>query len=233
MVTAVWVVGGPGDREDLRHSLRSVATNAPFITEAWVVGDVPTWFNGVSMALEPKALKFENQRASLTAFANHPGAPDEFALFNDDMFLIEPVESLPVIRNKKSASQWNLGHPKHGPNCWVCAVQNTAAWVANKTGTDPFLYENHTPLMFSTRRLRDVLNTYPTGQSFAVGEVFPIAGIHGPGHTAGNAKVKGSDPIADKLTLPMPYLSGNPDSWDGHLGRYIREMFPRPCCWER
>ena len=235
MVAAVWIVGGPtdDDRADLRFSLRSAHTNVPFISEAWVVGDVPDWFTGVKMPLEPKPSKFENQRASLTAFVNHPAAPAEFWLMNDDMFITEPVESLPIVRNKNRASMWNPDHGQHGSGCWTCAVRATAAWVAEQTGTDPYLYENHSPLLFDTARLRDVVNRYPVHLPFTVGEVYPIAGAAGPGVVVGNAKVKGTDSFDEKMRLPMPYISGNPDSWAGVLGVWAQEVFDSPSRWEK
>lgn len=234
MAVGVWVVGGPGDREDLRYSLRSVAANAPAITQAWVVGDPPPWFNGVRIALEPKPEKYANQRASLTALVHHPGAPETFWLFNDDMFVTEHTIDLPIIRNKASAAQWNADHPvgSHGPSCWTCAVKHTAAWAVTRAGCDVWLYENHTPLLFDTARLRDEVDAYPN-QPFTVGELYPLAGAGGDGRVAGNAKVKAADNLTAKQALPMPYLSGNPDSWDGALGEYVRGLFPTPCRWER
>ena len=77
----VWIVGGPGDREDLRYSLRSVAANLRLdYRDVWVVGDPPGWFGGAKMPLEPHPEKFTNQRRSLTAYVNHPDAADRSAL---------------------------------------------------------------------------------------------------------------------------------------------------------
>lgn len=236
MTAAVWVVGGPGDREDLRHSLRSVATNAPDIAEAWVIGDVPGWFAGVKMPLEPLAEKFANQRASLTAFVNYPAAPSSAYIFNDDMFVIEPVTGLlPTCRNKNPASSWAKAEQDGGRslNTWHRAVLATAQWTAKRTGADPFIYEAHTPLLFDTALLRDAINDYPDDQPFAVGELYPIAGLGGEGSHCGNAKVKAADSLDTKLANPMPYLSGNPDSWTGSLGEHIRSTFTTPCQWER
>jgi hypothetical protein len=236
MTAAVYVVGGPNtdDRDDLRHSLRSL-TNAPEITEAWVVGDVPTWFAGVKVPLLPLPEKFANQRQSLTAFVNYPGAPESFYLFNDDMFITEHVVGpLPICRNKNPASRWLDAEKNQGirPNVWHKAVTSTASWMGERLGTDPLVYECHTPLLFDTARLRHLINAYPD-QPFAVGELYPGAGIGGEGKHCGNAKVKAADSLAHKQALPMPYISGNPDSWDGALGQWIRGRFDKPGRWER
>lgn len=239
MTAAAYIVGGPPDspgRDELRYSLRSIEANAPDVTEAWVIGDVPDWFTGIRLPLEPQPEKFRNQRESITRFVNYPGAPPRFYLFNDDHFVTEHVAGqLPTCRNKNPASRWAQAEQDDGArlNGWHRTVQATAAWVADCTGTDPLIYESHTPLLFDTRRLKGYVNAYPIGQPFAVGELYPVAGAGGEGQHCGNAKVKAHDSLQAKLGNPMPYLSGNPDSWNGALGDYIRGLFPNPSRWER
>lgn len=244
MAAGVWIVGGPAenDRDDLRHSLRSFAAHAPQITEAWVIGDVPDWFAGIRMPLPPHPEKFANQRASLTAFVNHPGAPAEFWLLNDDMVLLEPTAELPIVRaHASTAQQWADDHAAYRtnrrcvPSCYQCAVAETAAWTVQQTGQDQPIYEAHTPLLFDTARLRDVLHSYPADRPFAVGEVYPIAGAGGPGQRAGNAKVRANEAriLREKLDLPMPYLSSSPESWAGVVGAWVRPRLPESCRWER
>jgi len=237
MTAAVYVVGGPtdDDRDDLRHSLRSLDTNAPDVTEVWIVGDIPTWARGIRMHTIPQAEKFANQRQSLSWFVNYPGAPAAFYLMNDDMFITEHVEGqLPTCRNASRASRWANAERSSGVklNGWHRTVQATASWVSELTETDPYIYEAHTPLLFDTAKLKALINTYPIAQPFAVGELYPIAGIGGEGAHCGNAKVKAADSLNAKLANPMPYLSGNPDSWAGALGTHIRAMFPNPSRWE-
>lgn len=234
----VYVVGGPAesDREDLRYSLRSFAKNyrGPAFRDVWVVGDVPDWFTGARLPLPPHPEKFQNQRASLTAYVKCAGAAASFALANDDMFLIEPVESLPTFRNRGRTFGWNTDHLDngHSPSCWTCACRDTAKWAAEHGAGNAYLYECHTPLLFDTARLRDLLNAYPTGRRLAVGELYPLAGIGGEGEHAGNAKVKAHDSLADKLANPMPYLSSSPDTWPGVVADYVKPLFTEPSPWE-
>jgi hypothetical protein len=235
MVAAVWIVGGKPDapgREELRYSLRSVAANAPAITGAWIVGDVPDWFAGVRMPVTPLGDKFGNQKQSIERFVNYPGAPDQFVLMNDDMFIKQPIDGpLPTFRNKNPLSAWAKAEGKL--NNWHHAVIATGEWTAAQTSTDPFIYESHTPLTYNTAALRGVLEQYPTGRVFAVGEVYPIAGAADQGVHAGNAKCKANDSLDTKLQLDMPYLSGNPDSWRGKLGEWAKAQWPQPCKWEQ
>lgn len=234
MTAAVWIVGGQPDapdRDELRHSLRSVAANAPVITEAWIVGDVPDWFAGVRLPLEPKPTKFGNQFASIKALVNLPGAPETFWLMNDDMYVTEPVDGdLPTYRSKNRLSGWLRAEGRS--NGWHRAVAATAEWTAERTGQEPYIYEAHVPLRFRTAVLREVVNAYPDPDLFAVGEVYPIAGCGGEGVHAGNAKCK-TEALETKLGQPMPYLSGSPGSWNGALGEWVRAQWVEPCRWER
>ncbi len=234
----LWIVGGPPDapgREELRYSIRSAVENFRFpYRHVVIAGDAPDWFGGVRIPLEPDPDKWRNQAKSLSAYLNYPGAADEVIVMNDDIYVTEPIAGpLPIYRNKARASEWNIDHATHGWGCWTCAVKACAEWMSNKAGEDIHLYECHVPLRFSVPRLRDLINEYPDGRQFMVGEAFAIAGIGGPGEHAGNAKVKAADSLDDKQALPMPYLSGNPDSWAGDLGDYIRSEYPTPSPWEK
>lgn len=236
MTAAVYVVGGPGDREDLRYSLRSLS-NAPCITEVWIVGDVPTWANPTrALRVSPKPEKFENQRQSLEVFASTPDAPPQFYLFNDDMFIVEPVEGLlPTYRTLNPASSWPDAECKTRTlNKWHFAVMATAEWVGQRVNEDPWLYECHVPLLYDTATFRGLMDEYPKGRPFAAGELYPLAGIGGEGESVGNSKCANPDAqsLASKLSLRMPFLSCSPASWDGATGAYVRSAFPDPCKWE-
>lgn len=237
MTTAVYIVGGPtdDDRDDLRHSLRSLAENAPFVTEVWCVGDVPAWFAGVALPLPPKADKFANQRASITAFVNYPGAPSTFALMNDDMYVTEPITAFETYRNANKASTWAEAEKAGGRrlNGWHRTVLASAAVIEDWTGRDPFIYETHTPLMLDTAKLAGAVNAYPMGSPFAVSQLYNLAGIGGEGKVAGNAKVRPEDDLDAKMAQDMPYLSGNPVTWKGAFGEYVRGRWTEPCRWER
>lgn len=237
MLDIVYVVGGPtsDDRADLRHSLRTVAEFARFkFRDVWVVGDVPDWFRGARMPLDPKPDKFRNQRASLEAYVTHPGAAAEFVLFNDDMFALDPVDRIEPFRNEARSDTWRADHAGtgHGPECWTCVVKDTAAWAQQRAGHPVGVYECHVPLIFNTRALRDLMLDYPHDRRFAVGELFDLAGVGGPGRHVGNAKCGRADNLDHKLALDMPWISASPDTWAGRLGDLIRSRFQTPSPWE-
>lgn len=235
-VDAVWVVGGKPDapdRDELRYSLRSVEVNLGItFRDVWIVGDVPNWFTGRGLRTTADPDKWFNQRRSIEAYVNHRDAADEFVLFNDDHYVIEAVAEVEPFRYEKPASEWSADHGAHGWSCWRCGVKKCLAWVSSELGRDVWVYECHTPLAFSTAKMRDVLTRYPADMPFMSCSVFPAAGVGGEGRYAGNAKAGKGSVLADKLALDMPFISGNPDSWPGGLGDHVKALFPEPCRWE-
>lgn len=232
MTAAVYIVGGNRDHEELRFSLRSVEKNAPDVTSVWIVGHVPDWVRGVrTLPLDPLPEKFANQRQSLTAFANQKGAPTKFYLFNEDHYVIEPIDgAFPVFHlGPALAYITSIWRPR---NTWHRAVKATSEWLTGRAGEEVLCYETHTPLLFDRHRLRDVLAEYPADRPLAMTQLYVEAGLSGVGVNAGNAKVKSADTLEAKLAQAMPFTSGNQDSFNGAHGDVLRATFPEPSRWE-
>ena len=122
----VYVVRPGDDNEELRYSLRSVAKNAPH-RDVWIVGTVPSWTQNVKgLPLTAADEKFANQRQSLTAAAGEKGISDPFVLFNDDMFVMEPITEWRTWNLDTIEEVW--GGPIGGviaENTWLSAVWHT------------------------------------------------------------------------------------------------------------
>lgn len=234
VTAAVYVVGGNRDHEELRYSLRSVEANAPDVTQVWIVGHVPDWVTGVrELPLDPLPEKFANQRQSLTAFANLKGAPRKFYLFNEDHYIIERVDGvLPVFHLGDAVEYITAPHVWSERNTWCHAVRNTAEWLNERTGGRCLSYTAHTPVLMDRGKVRDLLAEYPADRSLDLFLLYNLAGLAGVGVDAGNAKVRGGD-LAEKQGQDMPYLSGNQESFNGELGRMLKDRFPAPSRWEK
>lgn len=227
----------PGDsNEELRHSLRSVEANVRNFRRVWILGTVPSWLRNVgAIELTPHPDKFENQRQSLTAMANHPDVASRVVLFNDDFFVREPVDllNMPVFHLGLMADY--IGERRKHLSAWRAAISKTADWAEEQGYPNPLAYETHTPLMFDRAKLRQVLADYPAGRPFAAGEVYPIAGSGRVGVRVAQPKVSRTDvgAFTDKELAGLPYLSSSDNSFRlGKIGDYVRRMFPDPCRFE-
>ena len=85
----------PGDRnEALRYSLRSL-TNLPH-ERVWIVGHRPPWVTGIehipgNRRSTPIGCAMDN-----IALACAHVTVDEFVIFNDDFYVMEPIEAVPA-----------------------------------------------------------------------------------------------------------------------------------------
>lgn len=225
----------PGENEELRYSLRSIAQHVRH-NRVWIVGTIPTWARHIgAIPLQPQIEKFANQRQSLMAACAHPGVSEHIVLMNDDHFALEPVEEIPVFHLGPSQAHFEKLYAEgfRDKNSWYVAIKQTAAWMTEQGYGDPLCYENHTPLPYYKSKLLEVAQRYPLEQRFCYPGVYPIAGRGPEGTLNGNSKVKTDEELPVKLALDMPWLSTSDQSFiEGEAGRFLREMFPEPGPYE-
>ncbi|MBQ9235369.1 MAG: Stealth CR1 domain-containing protein [Alphaproteobacteria bacterium] len=91
------------DNQELRYSLRSVATYAPWINKIYIVtnGQVPSWLDTThpkirivthAKIMPADSLPTFNSRAIESCIADIPELSEHFLLANDDCFISTPVE---------------------------------------------------------------------------------------------------------------------------------------------
>lgn len=232
----LYIVRPGDDNEELRHSLRSVAANLPH-RSVWVAGHCPVWVRNVErLELEPLEDKFENQRQSLAAALARPGLSDPFVLMNDDMFVTQPLERLPV---------WHLGPlatliadlrsrapgSRFARNSWRRGLAHTEALMHGWGYENPDAYEAHVPLPFDKMRLAQVLEDAPRDSQNALlwGCAYDACGAV-PGVEMPNAKV--SDTIREP-SREHPFVSTSDKSFAiGAVGIVLRKWLPEPCQYE-
>jgi len=233
----------PGeDNEELRYSLRSIATYLTGFRKVWIVGTVPSWLRNVEpLPLAPAPEKFANMRQSLTALCARRDAAKTVIVFNDDHFLTEPVDARDFPAFHLGSAKRYVDHIVRigavgANNTWRVAVRDTAAWVESRGVPDPMCYESHTPLPFDRAKLGALIAEYPTDRRLAYPQLYPLAGAGPVGVDAGNSKVQALDAsqLLPKIDQPMPWLSSNDASFaNGMIGGYVRGMFRQPSSYEK
>lgn len=235
-----WIVR-PGDNEELRYSLRSVAQNAAGLyRRIWIVGSCPEWVTGVEkLPLEPLPEKFTNIRQSVTAIANNEDVADRLVIFNDDHFLMDPIttwDAWHLGRTSAYVEARARGGCTPRTNTWIRAVVQCAEWMRERGYGDILCYESHTPIPFHREALARILDAYTADLGIAYPAFYPEAGWGDEGIQAGNSKVRGTDwtELNQKLANPMPWLSSNDASFaEGMIGAFVRGAFRQPCQYER
>lgn len=222
----VYVVGPGEDNEELRYSLRSLR-NLPHDT-VWIAGYTPSWVTGVGrIPVEQAGGKYANGFANIRAACLHPEVSEEFVYFNDDFFVLKPIESMPTYHRGPLRAFLPTMRRRTTRATYTGGRIDTARLIAELGITDPLAYEPiHVPMRFEKAKLLTTLDTgahlpalhYRTlyGNQWAVG-----------GELHSNVKIANT-----RKRIRHAFVSTNSRSFGGPVGAEIRALFPDPSPYE-
>jgi len=150
----------PGDNEELRMSLRSVAKHYPDVP-VYIVGDMPPWVRNVHYT--PGNIfpgnKPWNVWYNLRLIAEWDEVPEDIVVMNDDMYILEPLDEIPVLY--RSTLKEHLELLGERDDWWSRSLYHTADILPK----DALSYELHTPFPAKKSQLAKSLSidpgTYP------------------------------------------------------------------------
>lgn len=224
----VYVLRDTGDNcEELRWSLRSLQ-NLPH-GQVWLVGHRPDWVTGINHLPRPQEgrSKYQIQRGHVAKACRTAGVADRFVLFNDDFFVVAPVEVVPV---------WHRGVAleSHLPmrNPWVKSIRETAMLLQKWGYPDPLSYEIHAPFPVEKTRMAEALARIPQARHgiqmrTVYGNVNDVGGVQ-----VDDRKIKIPN-WTDQIPEGATFVSTSDRSWrEGAIGRAIRARFPEKGAYE-
>lgn len=205
-----------GDRnEELRYSLRSL-TNAG-IDQVVIVGHKPAWVRNVEHIYVPQEprLKAKNVWGIYEAIAKD--GPDEFVLFNDDIYVMRPIEIKPLHRGKLADLVARNSHK-------LDVFWRTYREASELLGPDALSYDNlHSPLPLTREGLAEALRVFYHAYAIktVAGNILNLGGEYAP-------NAKNPKQFRDRL-----YLSSSDKSFmTNSMGAFIRSKFPEPSKFE-
>lgn len=219
----VYVCRHGEDNEELRYSLRSLA-NLPH-DRVWIAGGCPSWVQGVNrIPVAPMRHKHDHALASLVAALNHPDVSDPFLMFNDDFYVMRPMERMPVL-HEGPLQEVIEAHAKGS------AYRNAMEKTASLLDADALGYEIHAPMEMDKLGMLLVLSLGQGIKGFqyrtAYGNLERLGGTQ-----CSDVKVYRSD--RGKPYKEWALLSTSDRTFKYHpVGKYIRESFPEPSPYER
>jgi hypothetical protein len=222
----VYVVRDGDENEELRFSLRSLV-NLPH-DQVWIVGHKPSWVTGVEhLPTFQAGTKYENSTQNLLAACDHPDVADEFALMNDDIYVVKPLKAVPVFHRGPVAELVAYYRRKQGP--YLEGMQATAGLLAGWGFSDPLSYELHMPLPVVKAAMADVLrrgigHTPVLHKRTLYGNVMGIGG-----ELTQDCKIR--RPLDASQAITGPFLSTK-DSTFRYARRRLERMFPFPSPYE-
>lgn len=229
------------DSLELRYSLRSL-TNLPHNT-VWTFGGQPPWVTNTRHVHVPQGgSKHINSARNLRAAVYHPDVADDFYLFNDDFFILEPITDFPTLHrgHLTDVLQWYKDRYPNWENTYqngfyTRGMNNTLHLLQNLGHHHPYSYELHTPLLINKKKARRVFERLDKYIDKGI-TTRPLhwRTIYGNLTRQGGTATQDVKVYRRRDHLPEgPFASTTDNNFrQGIPGRQLRAMFPEPSPYE-
>ena len=216
----IYILKADIETEELKYSLRSVEKNFP-INRVWFVGGQPKGFRNV-VRLQHEQIgnsKWEMIRSSMRKAVSDERLSEDFFLFNDDFFVMEPVDTDSFRNFVDGTLERRIDelHSESGMNAYTRTLFKLEQEL--KTMHEPTMnYDVHLPMLLNKEQVRSTLYKCSSPQMrSAIGNINRLPFVIHP-------DVKVYD--LESVPVDETYLSTNDDTFrKGNVGKYIRETF--------
>lgn len=215
--------------DELRYSLRSIEENLEH-GNVWFIGGQP---NGIipdrSISMQQTGiLKWEKARSSLIRACENEEISERFWLFNDDFFVLKPMESETpyfggMLRDHILKVEHRYGDKRTG---YTRALRNCEQ-VLKGADLTTFDYALHLPILVDKKKMLEAIETFPDCPMFRslYGNYAEIGGVQ---HE--DVKIVG---MSNKFSDDADFVSTGDSSFAyGRVGVQIRRRFPEACKYE-
>jgi hypothetical protein len=218
---------GPVNQQ-LRYALRSWQACLPH-RQVWIIGYKPAWLYGVGFVpARQTGTKYANTTQAMRLACQHPEISDPFLWANDDMFVMDPLDGMPVL-HRGPVSDVEVHYAARASGSYLRGMRETRDLLAEHGYPEPLSYELHVPLEI---RKAGMLRALDAGRGLDVLHKRTAYGVLAEigGERIEDVKVLHRGPLFDRST---PFLSTMPDAFaNGEVGRVIRSRFPTPSEYE-
>lgn len=224
----VYFVKEGADNPELIYSVRSVCQNMKF-RKIWFIGgcprgilpDVSYPFNRISN------VKTRNTSAMFRLVCKIDGISDDFLFFNDDFFIMNPLENLPPRYFGTLEEKIELMHKIYGSTRWSGLLKIASDELATR-GYTTYNFELHVPMIFNKKKLEKVITKFPgiPCKRSLYGNYYKL-------YEQGAKIPDGKIHNLDVEVFNMDIISTDDESFKkGAIGKQIRRTFPNPSRYE-
>lgn len=228
----VYPIRAGNDSEELRYSLRSLQ-NIPH-ARVWIYGSKPDWVRNVNFVPTRQfGTKWENTSAKLNAIANNRFITSDFIIFNDDFFIMRPIEGLEYYYDRTLQARADQTRRQFFATTQYSRYGNQLIqcdYYLKNNGATNYNYELHIPMVFNREKLKRALSLLP-GRGYGArrslyGNINHVGGI-----------ARKDCKIYNLTSIPHPeepFCSTTDFSFaEGAVGEYIRKQFKEKCGYEK
>ena len=228
----VYVYKSTGKDIELRYSLRSLA-NLP-VKDVWIVGDCPDWVRNVKHVRVPQTsgTKYRNTSHNLEVATALRTFPDDFVIFHDDFFVLQPMTSIPVLHRGRADDiidrKWS------GSGNYRAGFRQTVKMLKAVGISNPLCYELHVPRTVNKSKWREA-NAVATSLRARTDVALHGRTFYGNYWNVGGDYSEDFKVYSDRRALPdRPFVSTEDRHFTSGslLARAIKDAFPAPSIYE-
>lgn len=226
--------------EELKYSLRSLK-NIPH-RNVIVSGDREPWFSDKIIHLpRPNqsphrryygagGSKYNDAEQNLLRALRYENMSDNFILFNDDFFVMKPVQKLPDFNIGTLQETIDERLERTGETPYVKAIKSTKLFLENLQIRDPLNYSLHVPVVMGKSQ-RMAVSKLISGNST---NVLLARTVYGNLFIEKSNKVSDSKVYDNDTILDDTFISTDEKSFiNGNIGEYIRSEFKEASQYEK
>ena len=224
----VYILQNDIKSDEIRYSVRSVVENFPY--------NRIVFYGGKPKDIEPDIYvdvnqigfdRYEKVNYTFKKVFADDNLTEDIWLFNDDFFIMQPVEDMPCAFRGTIEERINSIRDVYGPSGGYIRAQTEIKEYLSHQGYNTLDYGLHIPMLINRKLGAKTLADHPNQKLFRslYGNVNKLSGIQ-----MDDVKVYGAD---DEFDKESPLLSTKDSSFRyGFVGKYIRETFTQPCEYE-
>lgn len=222
----VYILKNDIQPDELRYSLRSVCENFPHRNIVFVGGCPEGISCDVYIPHQQRGLsKWERSTSSLRKVCLDESISDEFFLFNDDFYILKPVDTNNFINFTDGTLDRRVTELERNLRKTSSYAKRLKATIIDlkRQNKDTISFAVHMPFLINKRKALELIDGLPGCSMFRslYGNFYNVPYIY---HK--DVKIYTND----KLPEFDDYLSTADDSFkNGLVGEYIKKRFPYPC----
>lgn len=228
----VYFVKDAPSNEELRYSLRSMCANMPH-KRVWIFGGRPANIEAdihVKVNQEGKT-KWDKVRSMFEMACLNKELTDDFILFNDDFFIMQPTDKIEPLYRGSLADHIKVIEDAcwHKPSDYTRQLRRMNEHLESM-GLSTLSYELHIPFIFNKKQLLYLINKYPDMRCTRTfyGNFYNVGGKQ---HR--DVKIFSDKPSFDYKTSRFLSTDDSVVNVNNNAWRYIRKQFPKKCEYER
>ena len=210
--------------DELRYSLRSLE-NFPH-GNVWFIGGCPRGFtpDRKMSFIQQGYSKWERVRNSLVKVFQNDDITEDFWLFNDDFYILEPIKDLDYMHALTLEERVNHIRRYKGYSSYARRLLETATTLRGH-GYNTLDYALHVPMKINREKGMQTITEFNNPM---------FRSLYGNMHDVGGIYFKDVK-ISDTIRVPkegQTLVSTSNSSFQGNIGRWLKDRFPEKSIYE-